>query len=149
MCEFKMLKSLLVGAAALAMVACGEEAPKKGEPELLLPLKLSEDFSLKLQGDIVQNIFTFGQWLKQKDVRSIIIASYTDEDTEENAETEESIPNLCAEMVRSLLLTQGIPENRMKTVVVKYEDDADGEALLNAMDAGDYSCLVKVKAEKQ
>ncbi|MBR3676346.1 MAG: hypothetical protein IKN71_04355 [Alphaproteobacteria bacterium] len=149
MCEFKMLKSLLVGVAALAMVACGEEAPKNSEPELMLPLKLSEDFSLSLQGEMVQNIFAFGQWLKQKDARSVIIASYTDEDTKENAETEESIPNLCAEMVRSLLLTQGVPENRMKTVVVKYEDEADGEALLNAMDEGDYSCLVKVKVEKQ
>lgn len=146
---FKILKSLLFGAIALVIVACGEKTPQNNEPELLLPLKLSEDFSLSMQGEIVQNIFVFGQWLKQKDVQSIIIASYIDEDIAENAEIEESAPKLCAEMVKSLMMTQGVPENRMKIVVVKYEDDADGEALLNAMDEGDYSCLVKVKVEKQ
>ena len=149
MCNFKILKSLLVVAVALAIVGCGEKTSKNSEPELLLPLKLSEDFSLSLQGEMLQNVFVFCQWLKQKDVQSIIIASYTDEDIKENAEIEESTPKLCAEMVKSLMITQGVSENRMKTVVVKYEDDADGEALLNAVDEGNYSCLVKVKADKQ
>lgn len=145
----RIFKSLAFGLVVMGVVGCGQETPKLNEDEILLPLKLGEDNTLSLHGPILQNIFAYSHWLKQNEVREISIESYTDNETAENNTNDEAPEVLCAEMVKSLLVTQGIPENRMNTVIVKYEDAVDGEDMQKAMEESEFTCLVRVKAEKK
>ena len=136
---------LVFAVLAVSLVSGCEQKKERDDMSLVLPLNLSAEGSMNLQGPILQNVFAYAAWVKANSVSGLVIEGYAGYMNESDKKAERA--DICAGMMRSLFVTQGIAENRIKIVIPDTE--SNNETARAALESGDYNCVVVVRVDDE
>lgn len=138
--------STLTCAALVVLIGCGQEetpVPEKIEGEVVLLLDLGEDDAMRLEGQILFDIFNYGAWLKNNPTSYVVVEGYSKDGADQGENEPKSA--VCAKMIKKLFVTQGMADERMQETWFDIEDMPESDAK-NAVKDGKYTCAVVARA---